>query len=179
MEAPNVPKKLAEFDRIWNHGRSIEGKVPHYTTGQAAKILGIRNIRRVARMIDEGAIKGHSVNGKHGNSSRSYRVVFHRDLIEYIKKHGSITAWRWLVAQKAEAFEKTLARESCLSGVLHGFGKLPDCLRKVVKNLDPIDELAGASADKKRIKVFQQLISFMDLHINLRVLIAKSKRVRK
>ena len=172
MEAPEAPDKLKKFDAIWNHGRKIEGKIPHYTTGEVAKILGIKDSRRVARMIDEGTLKGRSINGKHGNSSRSYRVVSQQSLMRYIEEHGGMKARKWLLTEKTEEFEKVLEHKS---EILAGFGGLIASIKRVVKNLDPVDEMTGASADRSRIEVFRQLIELMDRHVRLRVLIAKHK----
>lgn len=174
-------KKLESFKDVWIQGRKIEGKTPHFTTGQIARIFGwgMKNRRRVADLIDEEALKGRSIDGRHGNGSRSYRVVSFHDLAEYIEKHGNITAKRWLLAQKTETLKKAIARESGRSGVLHIFKGLPDALLTLIANLDPLESLNGTSEDKSRLAIVKKLADVMDRHIKLRHALAKSKKPKK
>lgn len=170
-------KSIEEKAMAWNHGKSIESRSRHYTTGEVAEILGIKGSRQAARrqvaqLIDGGTLKGRHINGRDGSASRSYRVVSHSCLVKYIEEHGGIRARKWLLARKTEEFYELLSQER---EILSGLGGLEAAIRKVVKNLDPIDEMTGASADMRRIEVLKKLTELMDRHIKLRVLIAKHK----
>ena len=153
-----------------------------YTTGQVAQICKFKNARVVARIFDKGEMDGHLVESKF--QRRSHRRVPLKNLFEFMRKHkisldgfnGDINAQKWILCQQTSEFKKMIEKARKHSGVLSGFKGLPNAILDVVRNLDPLDNLSGASEDRQRAVIFKKLIEVMERHIILRGRIATSKK---
>ena len=152
-----------------------------FTTGQVAKICGLKNSRIAAKLIDNGELDGHlkPVTWER----RTYRIVSLKSLLDFMQRRNipldglaqEIDVQKLILSQQTAEFKKMIERSRKHSGVLSGFKGLSDALLEVVRNLDPLDNLNGVSEDRRRVVIFKKLIEVMESHINLRGRIATSK----
>lgn len=145
-----------------------------YTTGEVAKICGLKSPRVVARMFDYGEIDGELVQSQFGR--RSTRRIPLKSLIKYMQKNKiclkRLSVDTESLINKTSELEKLLER-SGKRGVFSPFNGLSERLMDMVKNLDPITSLSGVSEDKRRVANLKRLIAVMELHISIRKQIAK------
>lgn len=158
-----------------------------YTTGEAAKILGYKkkdgswDDRRVARLIDSDQLQGYlkPITWQR----RTHRLVSLKSLIEYMRQYkipfdgfaDDIDAQRWILCHQTTEIKKMIEKAGRRSGVLSGLKGLAGNLLEVVHNLDPLDNLQGASEDRLRAEIFGKLAEVINRNVGVRSLIARPK----
>jgi len=150
-----------------------------YSTGEVAKICGLKSARVVARMFDRDQIGGELVQSRY--QRQTTRRIPLRSLMEFMIEHDIpyddfVDAQKWILCQTTQEFKKMLEKARKRSGVLSGFGGLVNGMLDVVRNLDPLTNLSGLSEDRRRIAIFEKMVEVMKQHVRVRCKIAKSKK---
>lgn len=156
-----------------------------YTTGQVAKICGFKSHRKVASLIDREELRGEMVDSKLGR--KRTRVVWLCDLIEFMKRHkigfdgfdGDVHAQKFILNQRIAELKRIISQAGERGGVFFGFKGLPNALLDVIRVMDPLDNLSGASEDRKRAAIFRRIADTMACHIRVRGRVVRSKSNHK
>jgi hypothetical protein len=157
--------------------------VKTYSTGEVAKICKFKNARIVAKLFDDGEIKGDLVHSKYHRQTT--RRVSLRELCEFMKAReipfngfdGDVCAQKWILDHLTLELREMLHYSKKRSGVFNrGNNGLANGLLHLIDNLDPLDKLTGTSEDRQRLVILKKLIEVMARHIELRGTIASAKK---
>lgn len=154
-----------------------------YSTGEVAKICKFKNSRVVAKLFNDGKIKGRLVQSRYNRQST--RRISLEELFEFMKENEipfdglnhDICAQKWILGQMTTELREMLNCSKRRSGVFHrGNNGLANGLLHLIDNLDPLDQLSGTSEDRQRLVILKKLTEVMARHIELRGAIASAKK---
>jgi len=169
------------------------------TTGKVAEYCGFKNSkgeadsRKVARMIDNNELPGEIVDSSLGR--KRTRVVRLSDLFEFMiangiplsgfdgefdKLNGDACAHRFILKHRKAELRALIEQEGKRGGVFCGFKGLSSALAEVLRSMEPLDNLSGASEDRKRMLILEELTRVMTCHRKLQNrivrIVSKTKR---
>lgn len=167
-----------------------------YTTGEVARICGFKNSkgeadsRKVARLIDSDKLPGKMVDSS--LKRKRTRVVRLTDLFDFMiangiplsgfdgefdRLNGDACPKKFILKHRKAELRALIEREGKQGGVFCGFKGLSSSLIEVLSAMEPLDNLSGASEDRKRMLILEELIQVMTCHRKLqnRIVRVKSK----
>lgn len=159
----------------------LEGFMKTYTTGQVAKICGLKG-RKIAELFDRGEINGHMQESK--LKRRSHRRISVKSLIDFMEREripfdelaNDSAAQKAILCRKVAELKTFIARAKKLGDILKKIGQSPATLLEIVdiEALGSLENVRGIARNNAWAKVLRKMAEVIEQHT--RVCIANSKK---